>query len=531
MDRSSQRSGFKSSLMQFLFVVLLVFSVASVEIRPKLKSIIQQIPDIRTKSQEILDGVSQRYIPQNYEPQNIQLEYSSSKSIKSSKFATIFPFAAELAIGSFLSAILMDTMPLSVMFGSECLFLLYIITITELFFNKPKQMDAYSGDREWEFIWKEALRSVSSNPRDWFRSWFLDENISFEDITFEDAFDFLTWAMYLTKPDQLTPEQSLQVLNSLQLIERSTDWSFPHRLDRKPLESMKSTIEPIKWIHKPAAFYMVTQGLFGKGFEAVMKNSGFEEVERTGFKYWIRKSISAPLSPPIVFFHGVGGLPAYIKLIQGFGEERNIVVLEMPYVSLHVEPNVPTIQDHIDWYKSMLSENNWQKGTIIGHSWGTNVCSWIIQSVPNQIQSIILLDPVCLMLHLNTITKGWFYDGDKSTKPNESILSSVVGLVKTELFTVNTLQRRLVWSRNILFPSEIQAAKVSTAVIVSTIDKIVPSSEVVRQINEHNRDFGADSDIRIYELEGSEHGGCVFETGFRDIVLDIIKKELKREIL
>jgi hypothetical protein len=138
------------------------------------------------------------------------------------------------------------------------------------------------------------------------------------------------------------------------------------------------------------------------------------------------------------------------------------------------------------------------------------------------------------MLHLKEITFRWVYGGSKASDGAEAPLvsvSSLVSLVKTELFVVNTLQRHLVWFRNLLLASDLQDIGVSSMVVVSEQDHIVPSSEVLAHIESHNQDCakeGANSLISGHSLLGADHGGLVFDETHRTEVLALITRALAR---
>ena len=84
---------------------------------------------------------------------------------------------------------------------------------------------------------------------------------------------------------------------------------------------------------------------------------GYEHKTAGKLKYWINKTSSSKTKLPIFFFHGIGGVFSYLKLLSGlniFG--CPIVIVEMPYVSLHVAPHVPTIDEHVTAVEQILDE-------------------------------------------------------------------------------------------------------------------------------------------------------------------------------
>lgn len=513
--------------------------------------------------------------------------------------AELIPFIVTLLLGSSFSFVFGSYTPIESLFSLESLFVIYCGVITQFWLQHPVEMQGWKYDKDWSVIWDSCMTSVP-DTKEWFRSWFLEDTLTFEEIPREDAEEFLSWAMYGSIFSKLTVDQIEKVEQSVGQIETFTNHKFPHRKENAlPLKSMRSTIEPLRFIHKPLLFYLVTQGLFGAGLAIEMKKYGFQENNFEDFRYFILKrkvidegqgdvDIEFSLDPtvesesddsksmsedllkvtdtepvlfrgltdeikalrvelgwmdqeaaddklkksqentPIVFFHGIGGLPSYVPLLKEMSQfNRDVIAVELPYVSLHISPNVPSIDAHVDLFHEILATHGYEKAIVIGHSYGTNVISWLVKAAPEKIQSAVFLDPVCFLLHLKDVTYNWFYK-DKSEREKELPLVSmenIASLVKTELFVVHTLQRPLVWFRNALWPRELQEANIKSLVIVSSDDHIVPSEAVERHINEHiqkQSDVGEASCMSIQSLAGSDHGGLVFNEAYRKEAIQMI---------
>ena len=279
--------------------------------------------------------------------------------------------------------------------------------------NNPKKLEEREKDREWTKIWQNSLESVE-DPRMWFSSWFLND-AKFEDISLEDAKDFVTWAMYQNVPESLNDKELFELNKSISQIEIFANHKFPLRGDKKPLISMRTSLETFKGYHKPLAFYLITQGLFGKVMEKDLKLNGFiSDTTISPFRYFIKKPMdNDDAFYPIVFIHGVGGLPAYLKLIKSviskISPKYPFILVEMPYVSLHVSPTVPSVDDHVEFVRKVLHKNGYSKGIFIGHSWGSNIVSWLVQSDHSIISTAIFLDPVCFMLQLRGLYYYYYY--------------------------------------------------------------------------------------------------------------------------
>lgn len=276
---------------------------------------------------------------------------------------------------------------------------------------------------------------------------------------------------------------------------------------------------------------------------------GYQHKSAGKLKYWIntnhaRKStVASAGSPggiegkkrlPILFFHGIGGVFSYLKLVNGltfFG--CPVVIVELPYVSLHIAPNVPSIDEHVSAVKQILDDNGFDGAIIIGHSFGTTVMSWLVQAMPSRIAGAIFLDPVVFMLHLRDISFNWMYGSVTNVghKIVDNGVDDIFGIVKTELFAANAVQRHFNWARNILWAHELQERKVESLILVSGADKVVPSLEVHRHVEEFNVDMqskGQRSYVASEVFEETGHGGVVFEEGFRSRALAAISLVVER---
>ena len=239
------------------------------------------------------------------------------------------------------------------------------------------------------------------------------------------------------------------------------------------------------------------------------------------------------------------------------------MVVEMPYVSLHIAPNKPSINEHVESYLKLLDDFGYSKAFVIGHSWGSNVLSWILQApgAKERVAGSVFLDPVVFMLHLRTVTYEWFYAGRKpeflsgqksplDNKPYlvqqqklmnkmdpthisddglDSLMGEAMGLVKTELFAVAALQRDYFWFRSILWPSELEQLGIKSVVVVSSEDTIVPAQAVVKNIEQHRRQRLRglqQSNVEVLCLDGAGHGGLVFENGYMKEALGAIESVL-----
>lgn len=268
-----------------------------------------------------IDLISDKFIPKNYNVLNIDKlvdkDINKQNHIVTDSKIEAIPFGLEILIGLLPSLLFRSFTPIIIMFTLELIFFGYISLLRNVWINRPKKLEEELSDRSWTEVWKSSLESVE-DPRKWFSSWYLNDP-KFEDIAREDAADFLSWSMYNNVPSAISDQERLELNKSIRQIELYTNHKFPKREDRAPLIAMRSSLEKFKGNHKPLAFYLITQGIFGNMMKNDLKAQGFEvDTSIKPFRYFIKKpaQIQKDLHP-IVFMHGVGG-------------NVNIVLLQLP---------------------------------------------------------------------------------------------------------------------------------------------------------------------------------------------------------
>ena len=307
----------------------------------KLMSNINTLPYIENKSNifqpideymNSIDLISDKFIPKNYNVLNVDKLVDKdinkqNQMLTDSKIEAI-PFGLEILIGIVPSLMFRSFTPIIIIFAFELVFFGYISLLRNVWINKPKKLEEELSDRSWSEVWKSSLDSVE-DPKKWFSSWYLNDP-KFEDIAREDAEvsslslsslslsslslsssseDFLSWSMYNNVPSAISDQERLELNKSIKQIELYTNHKFPKREDRAPLVAMRSSLEKFKGNHKPLAFYLITQGIFGNIMKNDLKTHGFEvDTSIKPFRYFIKKpaQIQKELHP-IVFMHGVGG--------------------------------------------------------------------------------------------------------------------------------------------------------------------------------------------------------------------------------
>lgn len=133
--------------------------------------------------------------------------------------------------------------------------------------------------------------------------------------------------------------------------------------------------------------------------------------------YWYKPC--APLPPgetedlPIVFVHGIGaGLKIYRDKITKLCRENPrsaIYLIETPSVTMKFMDKLPAKTEYVTAVGNLLLSNGHMEALFIGHSLGTVIVSWIVHLRPEMCKRVVLIDPVCWLLHLPDVAYNFLH--------------------------------------------------------------------------------------------------------------------------
>lgn len=496
-----------------------------------------------------------------------------------------FPWVLAFSAPSVLSLLLQNSSPLLMSFGGELAFLAFCSFKLLHQFGKPTApINPRLSSRSWENLYQNVWNSHpdKESRRAFFMGWFYDA--PFEDLCREDALTFLAWMKYSLPIEHLTKEQQLRLeffdlpelerqandgirlptRNSMQLEEDQTK-------NKQLTHPIRFNLEPLRYRHKPLVFYGVTHGAFYWLRYKLEKEYGFEyhkaKDSTKDLSYWYRAPTSKTNnnSPPtpLVFVHGVGGLPFYFQLvadivqrIESSGDDTPLLLLDLPFVSLRMYNDIPAITSQIECVCSILdSVTNGEKvkATFVGHSFGSIILSWMVQTHPDRVASCVFMDPICFQLHMQRLLFNFHMkrvDERHQKSLNDWVapfsLGAITNLAGSEMHTNNAMLRQFWWASNALWPSDLEKGKIPATVLLSANDAIVPTKEVAELISTFNHDsppqeeeqqqswdeFFADLTlekatkdnffIKAFVLQDAVHGAMVLDEANRHRLVDVV---------
>ena len=321
------------------------------------------------------------------------------------------PLVASLALG--------NNVPLLSQAGFEFMFFVYCSDKVLNKLNVPSTPEPLIPSRSWEDVTTNMWASLPDTKSriDCVMGWFYD--VPFERLRMEDALSYVAWLKYgLPLEYGVLTDNEIDTLCEFDLpilLENINEGkALPKRKsNEKPLPFMRFNCEPLRYRHKPLAFYGIMHGV-KLAIKIALEKIGFTYVEaenpETDLSYWYKlptRVDETKTRDPLVCIHGVGGPGFCYQFIADLQEATQkddvpIIFIDLPHVSLLMYNEIPKIKSQVESIFSIIdkvAEENSpgakdadpSKATLIGHSFGTAVMSWMVQSNPERIAGCVFI--------------------------------------------------------------------------------------------------------------------------------------------
>jgi len=324
--------------------------------------------------------------------------------------------------------------------------------------------------------------------------------------------ELLAWAMFTKEPRSLSMDESLDIDGAIADTEERFGCKFDPGRDNE-LKPVRFTLEEdLHVLHRPLLFYIIIFLLHLVG-NVVMAVRGFR-IHRTteSIIYWHRvgshEKVQGEKCSPIIFFHGLGTGPLVsLPLVWSLCSKgkRDVIVVEQPWLSMRLDFRVPSREAFVTSIGEILRRHSWN-GTahIVGHSYGSVPAAWICLHMPEIVASLVLLDPVTVLLAEPTVVNNILYNH------GSTLIGRIIYLVVgSEIGIAYTLRRHFHWYNQCLFASDLDRIRCSLVVLAEN-DHIVPSSMVRQYLHASS----ATSDVMW--LPGFRHGQLLFSRCIRN---------------
>ncbi|KAI2638450.1 Alpha/Beta hydrolase protein [Xylaria nigripes] len=277
------------------------------------------------------------------------------------------------------------------------------------------------------------------------RKWFLGADES--DIRRENVSEFLSWAFFDRHPGNETAEELEELDEYVVEVERR----LGHHLQPGwgKAKSLRLTLDKIEVRYRSVGWYFII-GLVdlvthlqlayhGFHYYALpMSHSSVIPLRPQSFlaqnrsvselSYWYRPHRSKN-KIPLVFLHGIGvGLWTYVSYLSEINsncsEDDQVGIIALEYLPVSARLTDPPLSqsEFLSQLTAILDAHGWSRFAVVGHSYGTVLATHMLKSpgLNARIESIVLVDPVCILLHLPDV--AYNFTRRKPRRANEYLL-------------------------------------------------------------------------------------------------------------
>ena len=394
--------------------------------------------------------------------------------------------------------------------------------------------------------------------RDWICGWF--GGCDYSQLRHGDLQEFFAWAWFdVFSYAELGGAKRREVDGMIAKLESSLGKVAPGPASQA-LKPQRQSMDPY-WhntTNHPLMFYAVfTIAVDVVAPWVLVRKLGFVRRTAGRIKYYYhpgRRRRSSAKSPvdrrPVLFWHGIGiGLaPYYFWLRNVLTLGRPVIVPEIPEAVCtlgssaplfrHLKSNRPvSVQETMESFDMMLARAceeareagekaeegvRGSKGvmtpaespqvSLIGHSFGTFVCSWLIEHRAARLAHVCLVDPVSVMLHHADVCDKFLYGKTSRLKEGTSTSKQVDELlryfVRQEPGIVMTLMRNFWWYKNTTWLEDlVRLGPGRACVLLALNDEYCSIGNIITGVEEMNRDVLEEAARAAEKGEATANGG------------------------
>lgn len=331
----------------------------------------------------------------------------------------------------------------------------------------------------------QCLDNVPDAAR-YLRMWFLGADDA--DIRQDNVREFLSWAFLDRHPGHETATDLEELDEYLMEIERRIGYQL--KPGRGKAKSLRLTIDDVEVRYRSVVWYLLI-GIVDLATHFQLSQRGFqyhaqpepharsviplriqslftERRSTSQLSYWYRPH-TATDKLPLVFFHGIGigfwpytKCLGYINMACADDDQIGIIALEYLPVSSRLTDPPLTQAEFLAQITLLVDAHGWDEFAVLGHSYGTALATHMLKSpaLGPRIPSIILIDPVSILLHLPDVAYNF-----TRRRPRRANEYQLWYFGSTDPGVAYCLGRHFFWKDNIAWKEDLvqMAGKSSTA--------------------------------------------------------------------
>ncbi|KAI9845307.1 MAG: hypothetical protein M1837_004929 [Sclerophora amabilis] len=353
------------------------------------------------------------------------------------------------------------------------------------------------------------------DPERYLSKWFLQAPVA--EIKRENLKEFYRWAFLNTGECYAVDDDELEEYVA------SFEAVLGRRLEpgRGKAECLRLSLDKVKMVHRPLIWFLTVFAVDNyTHFHLLYHKFQYHRTKLRPYptvfpfrpqtllttrrspvpdlSYWYRPHKSKT-SLPVVFLHGIGiGLYPYVPFLAGLNggskssadDDGDVGIIAIEILPVSFRMTGPALGRHemCQQIQTILLRHGFEKFVLVPHSYGSVITTHLLKDpeISPQIASVILIDPVTILLHLPDVAYNF-----TCRNPGQANEWQLWYFASTDMCVAHTLFRCFFWSENILWLEDFQDRKIS--VFLSGRDLIVNSEQVGRYLTKGRAD-GARAD-------------------------------------
>ncbi|KAE9407718.1 hypothetical protein BT96DRAFT_963053 [Gymnopus androsaceus JB14] len=287
----------------------------------------------------------------------------------------------------------------------------------------------------------QRLSGAPNYPLGWFSS---------HDLKHENVVECILWALFSCGPE-----------------DAQESWNDEIEIYVKKIVGLVDLITCVRLY--AIGFGHYSPSIFGRVFPPRFLTLFSKPSITEHISYWYRPHKSLNKDPVVLSMIGLYPYVPFLKELIRTNPDMGILLIELIPITMHITSNaIPPQLEMLDALYTTMNSLGMSRAVLASHSYGTVIAAHSITKP--LITGQLLIDPVCLLLHLPNVAYNFLY-----CVPRRANEWQLWYFASQDPDIAYTLSQCFFWADNILWKDDLVP---KVAVILLGDDQIIPASAV-----------------------------------------------------
>ncbi|KAE9397158.1 hypothetical protein BT96DRAFT_957969 [Gymnopus androsaceus JB14] len=311
----------------------------------------------------------------------------------------------------------------------------------------------------------QRLSGAPDYPLGWFSS---------NDLKRENVVEWILWALFSCGPEDAQESWNDEIEIYVKKVEELTGMKL-EKGRTAVTSSLRLTLDRVNMSHRPFIWYTIvglvdlitcirlyaigfrhySPSVLGRVFPPRLLTLFSKPSVTEHISYWYKPHKSLKKDPVIGLYPYVPFLKELIRTNPDMG----ILLIELVPITMHITSNaIPPRREMLDALYTTMNSLGISRAVLASHSYGTVIAAHVIRDRDSTSQSItkplitgqLLVDPVCLLLHLPNVAFNFLY-----RVPRRANEWQLWYFASQDPDIAYTLSRCFFWADNILWKDDL----------------------------------------------------------------------------